>query len=92
MGEIGGLRGEAAIDAAVSIRVSPRARRVGLRIDATERRVEVILPRGVAVKTGLRFSNQAGLGRRTPRSAAAAGAVRRGCPGTGAGRGPPDPP
>src|SRR6266850_5258531 len=55
MGEIGGLRGEAAIDAAVSIRVSPRARRVGLRIDATERKVEVILPRGVAVKTGLRF-------------------------------------
>src|SRR5580704_10088585 len=55
MGQMGGLRGEATIDAAVSIRVSPRARRVGLRIDAAERKVEVILPRGVAVKTGLRF-------------------------------------
>ncbi len=55
MGEMEGLRGQAGIDAAVSIRVSPRARRVGLRIDAAERRVEVILPRGVAVKTGLRF-------------------------------------
>jgi predicted metal-dependent hydrolase len=55
MREMQGLRGEAVIDAAVSIRVSPRARRVGLRIDAAERKVEVILPRGVAVKTGLRF-------------------------------------
>src|SRR5439155_22872002 len=55
MGEMQGLRGEAVIDAAVSIRVSPRARRVGLRIDAAERKVEVILPRGVAVKTGLSF-------------------------------------
>src|SRR6266436_7924457 len=55
MGEMQSLRGQAEIDAAVSIRVSPRARRVGLRIDATERKVEVILPRGVAVKTGLRF-------------------------------------
>jgi predicted metal-dependent hydrolase len=55
MREMRGLRGEATIDTAVSIRVSPRARRVGLRIDAAERKVEVILPRGVAVKTGLRF-------------------------------------
>jgi predicted metal-dependent hydrolase len=55
MGEMRGFRDPAAIDAAVSIRVSPRARRVGLRIDAAERKVEVILPRGVAVKTGLRF-------------------------------------
>jgi predicted metal-dependent hydrolase len=55
MGEMQGLRGQAEIDAAVSIRVSPRARRVGLRIDAAERKVELILPRGVAVKTGLRF-------------------------------------
>src|SRR5213595_1943485 len=55
MGEMQGLRGQAVIDATVSIRVSPRARRVGLRIDAAERKVEVILPRGVAVKTGLRF-------------------------------------
>jgi predicted metal-dependent hydrolase len=55
MREMQALRGETVIDAAVSIRVSPRARRVGLRIDAAERKVEVILPRGVAVKTGLRF-------------------------------------
>src|SRR6266436_5769048 len=55
MGEMQSLRGEATIDAAVSIRVSPRARRVRLHIDAAERKVEVILPRGVAVKTGLRF-------------------------------------
>jgi predicted metal-dependent hydrolase len=55
MGKIGSLRSQAAIDAPVLIRVSPRARRVGLRIDAGERKVEVILPRGVAVKTGLRF-------------------------------------
>ena len=55
MAEMRGLRDQAALGAEVSIRVSPRARRVGLRIDATERKVEVILPRGVAVKTGLRF-------------------------------------
>jgi predicted metal-dependent hydrolase len=55
MGDKQNLRSQATIGAAVSIRVSPRARRVGLRIDATERKVEVILPRGVAVKTGLRF-------------------------------------
>src|SRR5438045_9197440 len=55
MGEMRRLRDEGALGAAVSIRVSPRARRVGLRIDAAERKVEVILPRGVAVKTGLRF-------------------------------------
>jgi predicted metal-dependent hydrolase len=55
MGEMRGLGDQAALGAAVSIRVSPRARRVGLRIDAAERKVEVILPRGVAVKTGLRF-------------------------------------
>src|SRR5882724_8949167 len=55
MAQVRGLGSQAGIEAAVSIRVSPRARRVGLRIDAAERRVEVILPRGVAVKTGLRF-------------------------------------
>jgi predicted metal-dependent hydrolase len=58
------LRGELRLDARdcdpgvgapVSIRVSPRARRVGLRIDSAERKVELVLPRGVAVKTGLRF-------------------------------------
>ena len=43
------------IAAPVSIRVSPRARRIGLRVDAVERRVELVLPRGVPVKTGLGF-------------------------------------
>jgi predicted metal-dependent hydrolase len=55
MGEMRGFSDQAAIGPEVSIRVSPRARRVGLRIDAAERKVELILPRGVAVKTGLRF-------------------------------------
>lgn len=47
----------AALDlgAPLSIRVSPRARRIGLRIDAAERQVELILPRGVAASRGLRF-------------------------------------
>ena len=39
----------------VSIRVSPRARRIGLRIDAAEHKVELVLPRGVPASTGLRF-------------------------------------
>ena len=39
----------------VSIRVSPRARRIGLRIDAAERKVELVLPRGIPASTGLRF-------------------------------------
>ncbi len=43
------------IGAPVSIRISPRARRVGLRIDSAERKVELILPRGVSERTGLRF-------------------------------------
>jgi predicted metal-dependent hydrolase len=46
---------EPGVGAPVSIRISPRARRVGLRIDAAERRVELILPRGVSERTGLRF-------------------------------------
>jgi len=43
------------ISVPVSIRVSPRARRVGLRIDPAERKVELVLPRGVPERTGLRF-------------------------------------
>jgi predicted metal-dependent hydrolase len=39
----------------VSIRVSPRARRLLLRIDASRRQVELVLPRGVAAEHGLRF-------------------------------------
>jgi predicted metal-dependent hydrolase len=55
LAEIG--RQAAALDlgAPLSIRVSPRARRVGLRIDAAERRVELVLPRGVPAELGLRF-------------------------------------
>ena len=44
-----------ASDARVSIRVSPRARRIALRIDAAERKVELVLPRGVPAEHGLRF-------------------------------------
>lgn len=43
------------IQAPVSVRVSPRARRIALRIDAAERRVELVLPRGVPASQGLRF-------------------------------------
>jgi predicted metal-dependent hydrolase len=43
------------LGAPVRVRVSPRARRVGLRIDAAERRVELVLPRGVPAELGLRF-------------------------------------
>ena len=47
----------AALDlgAPLSIRVSLRARRIGLRIDAAEHRVELVLPRGVTASQGLRF-------------------------------------
>lgn len=43
------------LGAPLSIRVSPRARRIGLRIDATERRVELVLPHDVPASQGLRF-------------------------------------
>ena len=46
---------EPAIGAPVLIRVSLRARRVGLRIDSLGHNVELILPRGVPASTGLRF-------------------------------------
>ena len=39
----------------LAIRISPRARRIGLRIDAAERRVELVLPKGVPAEFGLRF-------------------------------------
>jgi len=44
-----------ASDARVSIRVSQRARRIALRIDAAERKVELVLPPGVPPSHGLRF-------------------------------------
>jgi hypothetical protein len=43
------------VGAPVSIRVSLRATRVGLRIDPVGRSVELVLPRGVSASTGLRF-------------------------------------
>lgn len=43
------------LGAPLAIRVSPRARRVGLRIDAAARRVELVLPHGVPPEIGLRF-------------------------------------
>jgi predicted metal-dependent hydrolase len=39
----------------VAIRVSPRARRVGLRIDEARRTIVLVLPPGVPVQRGLRF-------------------------------------
>lgn len=47
----------AALDLAapVTIRVSARARRIALRIDAAERRIELVVPRGVPASQGLRF-------------------------------------
>jgi predicted metal-dependent hydrolase len=51
------LRRAIALDlgAPVSIRVNPRARRLLLRIDASARAVELVLPRGVPAEHGLRF-------------------------------------
>jgi predicted metal-dependent hydrolase len=43
------------LGAPVSIRVSPRARRLLLRIDAARRQVELVLPHGVGAEHGLRF-------------------------------------
>jgi predicted metal-dependent hydrolase len=39
----------------VAIRISPRARRIALRIIAAEQRVELILPPGVPASQGMRF-------------------------------------
>lgn len=43
------------LGAPLTVRVSPRARRVGLRIDAARRCVELVLPVGVPPEFGLRF-------------------------------------
>lgn len=43
------------LGAAVTIRVSRRARRILLRVRASEREVELVLPRGVSKKLGLGF-------------------------------------
>jgi predicted metal-dependent hydrolase len=39
----------------ISIRISPRARRIALRINAAQRTVELVLPPGVPKSHGLRF-------------------------------------
>ena len=41
----------------IAIRVSARARRIALRIDAAERKVELVLPSGVPTSDGLRFAD-----------------------------------
>jgi predicted metal-dependent hydrolase len=43
------------LSAPISIRVSARARRIALRINAAERTVELVLPPGVPASLGLRF-------------------------------------
>jgi predicted metal-dependent hydrolase len=43
------------LGAPLTIRVSARARRIALRVDAADRRVELVLPRGVPTRQGLRF-------------------------------------
>ncbi|MGH7029244.1 MAG: M48 family metallopeptidase [Stellaceae bacterium] len=43
------------LGAPLRVRVSPRAHRVGLRIDPAERRVELVLPRGAPAELGLLF-------------------------------------
>lgn len=44
-----------ALGAPVSIRLNPRARRMLLKIDATARRIQLVIPGGVAPEQGLRF-------------------------------------
>jgi len=46
------------IGAPLTIRISLRARRIGLRIDAAQRQVELVLPPGVPTEFGLRFLDQ----------------------------------
>lgn len=43
------------LGAPLAIRVSPRARRLLLRVDASARRVELVLPNGVSAEHGLKF-------------------------------------
>ena len=43
------------LGAPVAIRVNPRARRLLLRVDASERKVELVLPKGVQAEHGIRF-------------------------------------
>jgi predicted metal-dependent hydrolase len=43
------------LGAPLAIRINPRARRLLLRIDPTERKIELVLPNGVPAEHGLRF-------------------------------------
>jgi predicted metal-dependent hydrolase len=43
------------LDPPISVRVSSRARRIALRVNAAERVVELVLPRGVPASHGMRF-------------------------------------
>jgi predicted metal-dependent hydrolase len=43
------------LGAPLSIRVNPRARRLLLRIDAAERTIELVLPKGIPAEHGLKF-------------------------------------
>jgi predicted metal-dependent hydrolase len=43
------------LGAPLTIRVNPRARRLLLKVDAADRAVELVLPRGVSAEHGLRF-------------------------------------
>src|SRR5712692_8642186 len=43
------------LGAPLSIRLNPRARRLLLRVDASARRVELVLPRGVPAEHGIKF-------------------------------------
>ncbi|HEV2185927.1 MAG TPA: SprT family zinc-dependent metalloprotease [Stellaceae bacterium] len=47
--------GALAIGAPISIRVSPRARRLSLRVDAAKRGIELVLPRRFSPETALHF-------------------------------------
>jgi predicted metal-dependent hydrolase len=50
--EAGGIAG---VGAPVKVRISARARRIGLRIDEAERAVLLVLPPGMSLRRGLRF-------------------------------------
>jgi predicted metal-dependent hydrolase len=42
----------------IRVRVSPRARRIAVRIDESADAIELVVPRGVPLKSGLRFLDQ----------------------------------
>ena len=49
------LRLSGELGAPVALRSSPRARRMALKVNAAERRVELVLPRGVSARAALSF-------------------------------------